>query len=183
MKDTKEYIYSLKRRLISFKNHMSAVGFISHLSGRAKDDRIIEISAFPDSSPETEGKTALFNRIVAAVYESRDLLKKSILNCSVNSYGFVSVTLNLKKVSPALKKRLNLNMLFNGTFPVTRCCYCGCYYLTYHMYTYRDNAGCVGRSYECVSCRSMEKEEVFRIYELSYKQGIEKAKRYQFALL
>ena len=120
MKNTKEYIYSLKRRLISFKNHMSAVGFIPYSSGRAKEDRIIEISAFPDSSSETEGKTSLFNRIAASVYENRDLLKKSILNCSVNSYGFVSVTLNLKKVSPALQKRLNLDMLFDGTFPVTR---------------------------------------------------------------
>ena len=182
MKNIKEYICSLKRRLIRFKNYMSAVSLIPHLSGRAKEDRIIEISAFPDSYSEAEGKTALFNRIAAAVYENRDLLKKSILNCSINSYGFVSVTLNLKKVSPALKKRLNLDMLFDGTFPVTRCCYCGCYYLTYHMYTYRDNAGCVGRSYECVSCRSMEKEDVFRIYELSNKQGIEKAKRYQLAL-
>ena len=77
MKNTKEYIYSLKRRLISFKNHMSAVGFIPYSSGRAKEDRIIEISAFPDSSSETEGKTALFNRIAAAVYENRDLLTYS----------------------------------------------------------------------------------------------------------
>ena len=55
MKNTKEYIYSLKRRLLSFKNHMSAVGFIPYLSGRAKEERIIEISALADSSTETEG--------------------------------------------------------------------------------------------------------------------------------
>lgn len=52
-----------------------------------------------------------------------------------------------------------------------RCSGCGCNYLMYMPYTYRDVGGCVGKSSECSLCRDLSTPHRCEIREYSRKYG------------
>jgi hypothetical protein len=59
--------------------------------------------------------------------------------------------------SPAQEVIKHLNQGAKNT-----CIYCGTVTLNTIPYTYRDNGGCIGRSYECLDCRCLEKYDDLR---------------------
>ena len=93
--------------------------------------KIIEISASLESDRKSDETTRLFESIVKTVYENRNALKKGIVDCDVNSNNFAIITLNISKISKRKQKRYNLHRLFDGTFQLQRCSFCGCNYLSY----------------------------------------------------
>lgn len=150
--------------------------------GASVDNQIIEISASL-SEISKDKKVRLLEEIVSDVYNNRRNLKNAIMECDVNPHNFAYITLDLGKVSKRHIKNFRLNLLLDGTFPLKRCFYCGCYYITYHLYTYRDNGGCIGRSYECISCRNLSNKSVCEIHNVSQKLGVRNAKEYQLKIL
>ena len=146
-------------------------------------EKIIEISASLESDRKSDETTRLFESIVKTVYENRNALKKGIVDCDVNTNNFAIITLNMRKISKRKQKRYNLHRLFDGTFLLQRCSFCGCNYLTYFSYTYREYSGCVGRSYECVTCRSFENKEAHDILDVRKKKGVKAAKRFQLEIV
>ena len=145
-------------------------------------DKIIEIAAFLETDEEVNENSLLLQNIVKTVYENRNALKRSIMQCSVNAHNFAVITLNISKISKKKQKRYGLDCLFNGAFRLYHCTYCGCLYLTYFPYTYRGSGGCVGRSYECVSCRNIKDKYVHQISDVRRKSGANAAKQYQLDL-
>lgn len=146
-----------------------------------KEKKIIEISACISEASKNE-KTRLLEQIVAEVYDNRDELKKAIIDCDKNK-SFVTLTLDFEKLSKRLLKKYRLYLLTDGTLPLKRCKYCGCCYITYRSYTYRDNNECTSRSYECLTCRDFRNEDVQDIYNIYQKSGVREAKKYQLKLL
>ena len=127
---------------------------------------IIEISASL-TEVSKDSKIRLLEEIVANVYNNRKKLQKAIMECDVNKHDFAYITIDFSKLSKRLIKKYRLNLLIDGTFPLKHCCFCGCYYITYYLYTYRDNCGCIGRSYECISCRNMNNQTAGEIQSIS----------------
>lgn len=145
-----------------------------------RKEEIVEISAFLAPKTETSGntRTKMLEEIVNSVYLNRKALKDGILSCYVNSSRFAVITLDLNKYSEKLKISLGLDSLLDGILPIWKCPYCGCYYLTYLPYHYRDNCGCIGRSYECISCRQLDGERLYMISEAYRENGVKAAKEY-----
>ena len=145
-----------------------------------RKEEIVEISAFlaPKSAPNGKEKTKMLEEIVSSVYLNRKALKDGILSCYVNSSRFAVITLDLNKYSKKLREKFKLDSLLDGTFRIWECPYCGCYYFTYLPYQYRDNCGCIGRSYECISCRQLDGERLYLISEAYRKNGVKAAKEY-----
>lgn len=54
------------------------------------------------------------------------------------------------------------------------CTCCGCGYLSYIPYTYRNNGGCVGKSFECEICQEYSGEFLCTIMDYSKKHGAKK---------
>lgn len=145
-----------------------------------RNEKIIEISAFLAPNTETKGnqRTRLLEKLVNSVYLNRKALTGGILSCHVNSNRFAVITLDLNKCRKKLRKSLGLDSLLDGTLPIRRCSYCGCYYFTYLPYQYRDNCGCIGRSYECISCRQLYGESLYTISEAYKENGVRAARDY-----
>lgn len=143
---------------------------------------IIEISASL-TEVSKDSKIRLLEEIVANVYNNRKKLKKAIMECDVNKHDFAYITIDFGKLPKRLIKKYRLNLLIDGTFPLKHCCFCGCYYITYYLYTYRDNCGCIGKSYECISCRNLSNQTAGEIQSISKKMGVKTAKEYQLKLL
>lgn len=146
-------------------------------------EKIIEISASLERDKKVDDIKRLFESIVGTVYENRSKLKKGIVDCDVNSNNFAIITLNMSKISKRKQKRYNLHRLFDGTFQLQHCSFCGCQYLTYFSYTYREYSGCVGRSYECVTCRSFDNKEAHEILDVRKKKGVTAAKKFQLEIV
>lgn len=146
-------------------------------------EKIIEISASLESNRKSDEITRLFESIVKTVYVNRKALKKGIIDCDVNSNNFAIITLNMSKISRRKQKRYNLHRLFDGTFQLQRCSFCGCNYLSYFSYTYREYSGCVGRLYECVTCRSFDNKEAHEVLEVRKKKGVKAAKKFQLEIV
>lgn len=70
------------------------------------------------------------------------------------------------KVSEILKQVLNGKQHY--------CSKCGCGYMTYHKYTYRDNCGCLSKSYECEVCQGYSDKAVRQIRDYARKYGTKK---------
>ena len=145
-------------------------------------DKIIEISASLEPEKKTCNITELFESIVKKVYENRESLKRCIVDCDVNSKNFAIITLDMKKISKRKQRQYNLHRLFDGTFNIQRCSFCGCQFLTYFPYTYREYAGCVGRSYECITCRNFDNKSAHEIIVVRKKKGAKAAKKFQLKL-
>ncbi len=58
------------------------------------------------------------------------------------------------------------------------CNVCGSMALNYMPYTYRDNSGCIGRSYECSDCRALENKQTSAIGKVHREKGHEQAVKY-----
>ena len=53
----------------------------------------------------------------------------------------------------------------------TPCIYCGALELSWTMLTYRDNCGCVGRSWECGMCKTLHAEVLQKINKIKEEKG------------
>ncbi len=143
---------------------------------------IIEISASL-TEVSKDSKIRLLEEIVANVYNNRKKLQKAIMECDVNKHDFAYITIDFGKLPKRIIKKYRLNLLTDGTFPLKHCCFCGCYYITYYLYTYREICGCTGRTYECISCRNLSNQTAGEIQSISKKMGVKTAKEYQLKLL
>ena len=57
---------------------------------------------------------------------------------------------------------------------IRHCSVCGCSYLSYVPYTYRDNCGCLGKKFECEICQSYSDDAVRAIRDIARKKGTKK---------
>ena len=55
-----------------------------------------------------------------------------------------------------------------------RCSKCGCEYLSYIQYIYRNNSGCVSKSCECEVCSGYSDQAVREIRDYARKRGTKK---------
>lgn len=62
----------------------------------------------------------------------------------------------------------------------TECFYCGAITLSWTMSTYRDNCGCVGRSWECCGCQLFHTGDVSKFHNVRVKQSVKEAVMYQW---
>lgn len=149
------------------------------------DIKILEISAFLDLEQANKDKRdQLLYNILFPVFKHKTALKKAVIDLFEDKKdNFVSVTLDISKISKRLLKKCKLDSLLSGKVYISKCCYCGCHYITYFPYTYRDNCGCIGRSYECLSCRSLSNKTLSDIIDIRNIGGELAAKEYQISLL
>ena len=64
----------------------------------------------------------------------------------------------------------------------TECFYCGAITLSWTMSTYRDNCGCVGRSWECCGCEGFHTRDVSKFNQIRKEKSIAEAVKYQWSL-
>ena len=94
-----------------------------------------------------------------------------------NDRGKILIVFYKKKLKSVKKFISDRNVKFfdkvmSGKF--RHCSKCGCGYMAYEEYTYRDNCGCVGRSYECPVCQCYSDRTVHKISEYAIKHGSKK---------
>ena len=80
----------------------------------------------------------------------------------------------LKKISKLLSsdaEEYNKNIMAGK---IRHCSVCGCSYLSYVPYTYRDNCGCLGKKFECEICQSYSDDAVRAIRDIARKKGTKK---------
>lgn len=58
------------------------------------------------------------------------------------------------------------------------CTYCNAFMFNYLPYTYRDNHGCIGRSYECFDCRGLQMKYANEIAVIRKEKGQKEANVY-----
>ena len=94
-----------------------------------------------------------------------------------NIDGKILIVFYKKKLKSIKKFIVNENVeFFNSVMSgkYKHCSKCGCGYMAYQEYTYRDNCGCVGRSYECPVCQEYPDKAVHKISEYAIKHGSKK---------
>ena len=57
----------------------------------------------------------------------------------------------------------------------TPCVYCGSLELSWTMMTYRDNCGCIGRSWECGMCKALRGKDLCKVSEVEEEKGVKVA--------
>ena len=129
------------------------------------------ICAFYDSTDETKTEHHDFmNILVKHRWRLRPLYFK-------NNYGHILIVFYKKRLKSIRKFVPEENIDFfdgmlNGEY--RHCSRCGCGYLTYCKYIYRNNNGCVGRSYECEVCQDFSDKAVHKISEHAMMYGSKK---------
>ena len=127
-----------------------------------------------------------YNRIKAIeeMYEYLD--KEGILKTTsfkyYTDYKGTSFAINTENLECYKAKMLNsgtympdlaVRYIFDEKF--TPCIYCGSIRLSWTMLTYRENCGCIGKSWECGMCRQTESKFVSKISEIRKEKGIQAA--------
>lgn len=97
--------------------------------------------------------------------------------CFENKKGKVIIVLYKKRLKLVLKLALEKNADFfkeimNCKYRI--CSSCGYGYMTYYPYTYRDNCGCIGISYECEICKRYSDKSIYKIAEHARRHGTKK---------
>lgn len=117
----------------------------------------------------------LYNKFMDILDNHRVLLKPLYYENDNGKVMIVFLKRRLKKfieiIGDAKISEL-LNDILNDKHPY--CSKCGCAYMTYHTYTYRDNCGCLGRSYECEVCQGYSDSAVRQIRDYARKRGTKK---------
>lgn len=117
----------------------------------------------------------LYNKFMDTLDDRRDLLKPLYYENNDGKVLIVFWKRRLKKFKEIIcdvKISELLNDILNDKHPY--CSKCGCAYMTYHTYTYRDNCGCVSRSYECEVCQMYADKAVRKIRDCARKRGTKK---------
>ena len=117
----------------------------------------------------------LYNKFMDIVYEHKNLLKPLYYENDDGKVLMVFLKRRLKKFKEIIsdvKISELLNDVLNDKHPY--CSKCGCGYMTYYTYTYRDNCGCVSRSYECEVCQMYSDKAVRKIRDYARKRGTKK---------
>ena len=71
--------------------------------------------------------------------------------------------------SGTYKAELAVKYIFDAKF--TPCRFCGGLTLSQPMLTYRDNCGCIGRSWECDLCEYLNVDDLSKISRIKRKKG------------
>jgi len=117
----------------------------------------------------------LYNKFMVIVDEHKNLLKPLYYENDDGKVLMVFLKRRLKKFKEIIsdvKISELLNDVLNDKHPY--CSKCGCGYMTYYTYTYRDNCGCVSRSYECEVCKMYSDKAVRKIRDYARKRGTKK---------
>ena len=117
----------------------------------------------------------LYNKFMDILDDHRNLLKPLYYENDDGKVLMVFLKRHLKKFKEIIcdvKISELLNDVLNDKHPY--CSKCGCGYMTYHTYTYRDNCGCVGKSYECEVCQMYSDKAVRKIRDYARKRGTKK---------
>lgn len=142
--------------------------------------KVLELNSFYDDPSE-------ITKIIQRLFKYQAELGSAILDQYDNSETqFISVTLNMEQIEPFWLKFLDLERFTNGDLPVFCCEDCGCHYSScsnIYPYTYRDNNGVVGRSYECEVCKTFDCKTIGEIAERNQKEGPLVAKKHALSLL
>lgn len=123
-------------------------------------------------------------KAVREMYEYLDqkgILKTASFEYFTNDYG-TSFAVDTKDLECYREEMLN-----SGTYmpelavrwifdeEVTPCIFCGAIKLSWTMLTYRDNCGCVGKSWECGMCNEVDGRFASKIAEIRKKEGVKAA--------
>lgn len=123
---------------------------------------------FYDDSPN-----AAFMRILM---DNKEKVEPVICNEGEGTTLLVFYSHKLKNVSELFKDNPEVYKLYieavNGKMHT--CTTCGCRILGPFPYTYRNNCGCVGRSYECYICRQYTNKGTYYIRKYRKKHGSKK---------
>ena len=117
----------------------------------------------------------IYNKFMDILDENKKILKPLYYE---NNEGKVMMVFLKKKLNKFkdiiydIKLSKLLNDVINGKHHY--CSKCGCGYMTYYPYTYRNNCGCTGRSYECEACQMYSDVAVRKIRDSGRKRGTKK---------
>lgn len=75
--------------------------------------------------------------------------------------------------SGTYKAELAVKCIFDEEY--SQCNYCGAIELSWTMRTYRDNCGCIGRSWECGMCQAFNMKTLVKINEIKETKGVKEA--------
>lgn len=130
----------------------------------------IPICAFYSSS-DTENMD--YNKALQIIFDNKDALKPLYYEKEVD-YEFMVFysTRLLSHIEPHSDDDLIRDILHdiaNGL--VYKCSKCGCGIVGTPFYTYRNNNGCMGRSYECHVCRGYDNRTAYNISKYREKRG------------
>ena len=130
----------------------------------------IPICAFYSTSDKQDSD---YNKALKIIFDNKDDLKPLYYEKERN-YEFMVFysTKLLSHIKPHTDEDLIRDILHdiaNGL--VYKCSKCGCGIVGTPFYTYRNNNGCVGRSYECHVCRGYDNKEARNISKYREKHG------------
>ena len=116
---------------------------------------------------------AAFMRILM---ENKEKVEPVICNEGEGTTLLVFYSHKLKNISELFKDNPEVYKLYieavNGN--TRTCTTCGCRILGPFPYIYRDNCGCIGRSYECYICRQYTNKGTYYIRKYRKKHGSKK---------
>lgn len=117
----------------------------------------------------------LYNKFMDILDDHRKLLKPLYYE---NDDGKVLMVFFKKrlKIFKEIISDVKISELLNDVLEGKHhyCSKCGCGYMTYHTYTYRDNCGCVSKSCECEVCQLYTDKAVRKIRDYARKKGTKK---------
>lgn len=87
---------------------------------------------------------------------------------------------DLMEHSGVVESALSIKHIFEEKY--TPCLYTGAIELSWTMSTYRDNCGCVGKSWECCLARSFDNQAVQKAIEVKQNDGVKAAVSMLFSL-
>lgn len=109
------------------------------------------------------------------IMRNKNILEPIFHECVDNAEVLVFYGEKLKKLLPHITCKKAIEKCEDIIAGKARhCCRCGSIILDKYFYVYRNNCGCVGRSYECCVCRGLSDSEVHRISEYARKHGTKK---------
>ena len=114
-----------------------------------------------------------YNKFMKVIVENKKKIKPIYYEEEESQILIVFYKDRLSKIGKELSgDALDMYKEIGGKY--RHCAVCRCGYLSYIPYTYRDNCGLVGRSYECEVCKSLSDREVSYVTEYMKKHGSKK---------
>ena len=131
------------------------------------------VCAFFADDLDDGSSNAAFMRILM---ENKEKVEPVVCEEGENNTLLVFYSHKLKKLSDLFRDDPEIYKLYievvNGV--MRTCTTCGCRILGPFPYIYRDNCGCIGRSYECYICRQYTNKGTYYIRKYRKKHGSKK---------
>lgn len=123
--------------------------------------------------PDLE-KHEKYNRLMKVIVENKKKIKPIYYENKEGRILMVFYKDRLSKIEKELSgNSLDMYREIGGKY--RHCSVCRCGYFSYFPYTYRNNCGIVGRSYECEVCQPLSNGAANYVKEYVEKHGSKKA--------